>query len=72
MERVGMSELKPCPFCGGEAEIKRREFMAINHQTWYVRCRSNERCYANSQLIDFPTESEAIEAWNRRANDGER
>lgn len=57
-----MSELKPCPFCGGEAKIVKspeNEYIAI--------CR-NKQC--NASVGFFPnTRKEAIEAWNRRADD---
>ncbi|MBQ9784280.1 MAG: Lar family restriction alleviation protein [Clostridia bacterium] len=54
-------EIKPCPFCGGEAEL-------YSGGIKYVLCKE---CLATS--CDFKTEAEAIEAWNRRANDvGER
>ena len=73
-----MSELKPCPFCGGEAKT-------INHPaSWnknilvaYVRC---ETCQVNGTPFELNTNHtykdgaeyiyKAIEAWNRRATDG--
>lgn len=51
-----MIELKPCPFCGGNAYIG-------NGRTW-VRC---VECGAETGCYD--TEEEAIEAWNRRVGD---
>lgn len=47
-------EIKPCPFCGGEAELYRGGIK-------YVLCKE---CLATS--CDFKTEAEAIEAWNAR------
>lgn len=59
-----MSELLPCPFCGGEAYIigytGTRECRRINYYT--VRCR---KCMCETWEND--TEAEAIEAWNTRA-----
>jgi len=52
------SELKSCPFCGGEAVMLEIGFY------WWVRCRS---CEAESKLSN--TEGEAITAWNRRVGD---
>ena len=60
-----MTELKPCPFCGGEAKLVR---------TWHLHhiiCRS---CGANIGGIkrhpnDFRTRDEVIAAWNRRSID---
>lgn len=55
--------LKPCPFCGGEAVINYKQ--ALN--TWIVEC-SNLSCPASYMIgMDYDTEAEAIEAWNRRA-----
>jgi len=62
-----MSELKPCPFCGGEA-------ITIQEHGWWVVCADcsaevgfegmsdTSGCYGSYQ-----TEAEAIEAWNTRA-----
>lgn len=49
-----MTELKPCPFCGGEAEL-------YSGGIKYVLCKE---CLATSN--DFKTEAEAIKAWNTR------
>lgn len=62
-----MDELKPCPFCGGEAVVVYIEWCAC----YTVRCQSE---YAECGVIPgtkyFVVESEAIEAWNRRVEDG--
>lgn len=58
-----MSELKKCPFCGGEAKIRGEKY-------WQPNVRRNvicTNCFANSGW--FKTDEEAIEAWNRRVND---
>lgn len=52
-------ELKPCPFCGSEAEIWGEEDMVK------VRC-SNYECMA-SKIGWFDEPEEAAEDWNRRA-----
>lgn len=54
-----MEKLKPCPFCGSE----NIELVAGDAWPW-VRCRS---CLASSAMED--AEEDAIEKWNRRAND---
>ena len=57
-----MSEkLKPCPFCGGDAELS--DFETISK----VICK---KCGAESRLIasssKYCSDEKAIEAWNRR------
>lgn len=63
IERGGiMSELLPCPFCGGEADIKKwtsTPFAIVVCKTKDCPCSSfGTNCYNNEQ--------EAIEAWNTR------
>lgn len=48
-------ELKPCPFCGEEAEVR------YQSNLYGVRCK---KCLAT--VAAFDTEAEAIEAWNQR------
>ena len=55
-----MTELKPCPFCGGEAEI----FVSDVTDRALVYCRG---CDAQIQMK--PNEEEAIEAWNKRVGE---
>lgn len=59
-----MSDLKPCPFCGGEAIILKADQYHQFPNTHYISCRD---CTAGIGPLD--TEAEAIEAWNRRADD---
>lgn len=54
-----MTELKPCPFCGGEAQAELCGKGIFAH--WVVIC---DKCGANIQ--DNNTEYEATEAWNKR------
>ena len=55
-----MEELKPCPFCGGKAEIvDNGDFVDVSCKDY--TCRG----WANS--LDRKTKQEAIEDWNRRA-----
>lgn len=52
-------KLKPCPFCGGEAEVV--------DNGWFVdvSCKKDDcRGYANHLV--YNSEKEAVEAWNRR------
>ena len=64
-DELGSNELKPCPFCGGEAKV--------------VKAKSAARIYCTKCLMDtrmfYPTifsddvEKKAIETWNRRAKE---
>ena len=62
-------KLKPCPFCGGEAEInvdrEAVEDTEKRHWAYTVVCK---RCCATSGLTYLP--EKAREAWNRRADNG--
>lgn len=53
------TELKPCPFCGGEAE--RRESPGFHN--WWVICK---QCHTAS--VEHTTAEGAAKAWNRRAD----
>lgn len=61
-----MTELKPCPFCGGEAKL-------VN--TWnclcHIICRSCGATIGEAKRHpnDFRTRDEVIAAWNRRSID---
>ena len=61
-----MSELKPCPFCGGKAFVSARLPYFGGQKTVAVVC---ENCNASSK--NKVKEKDAIESWNRRA-DNER
>ena len=60
--------LKPCPFCGGEASVKVLEYDG-DCKVWGVFCESDlESEYSHGHFVDnYPTEAEAIAAWNTRA-----
>ena len=62
MEPSELSELKPCPFCGG-TEVKMAN-AGFNHTA--IRCQ-NDKCNAQG-LRDYDP-IKAIEAWNRRPNE---
>ena len=70
-------KLKPCPFCGGEAEVYDYEskhdiydpdtlgYVDTEYYTKYgVGC-----VLCGCIVADRNSETEAIEAWNRRATD---
>ncbi len=62
-----MDELKLCPFFGGEAFVYKRydSIFRLDPTDFTVLCKD---CNASVRHY-FQTESEAIEAWNRRTND---
>ena len=68
-------ELLPCPFCGGEAEVRKLDLDAIDEgwQIYGVWCtddlHAEERGgYQHGHYIDnYASEAEAIAAWNTRA-----
>lgn len=56
-------ELKPCPFCGGEAK-RSEETYGVTFMSW-VYCTS-----CGAQGASRHIEAEAAEAWNARATFG--
>lgn len=59
-----MTELLPCPFCGGEAEIHPSDDWDVNltGATYFIWC---DKCETRGDY--YNTEAEAIAAWNTRA-----
>lgn len=60
-----MSDLKPCPFCGGEVHIGVNKESTVRE--YFVDCLN---CHIRLYKIGykrFYTEAEAIAAWNSRA-----
>ena len=57
-----MAELKRCPFCGGRASL------ILKGGSYFVKCN----WCPGAVITDFVHQSkeEAIEAWNRRVNNG--
>lgn len=64
-----MNELKPCPFCGGDAKLVRREQkygFYPSGGTYYIHCKN---CLMTTQ--PRCKKEYVIEAWNRRADNAE-
>ena len=62
-------ELKPCPFCGGEAFLE--PYKARKGYEASIQC---SRCLCSMSTITYDDEEEAVkvvsEAWDRRADNG--
>lgn len=59
-------ELKPCPFCGGEAYIRLQPYKQI-----HIDCRHSKKCVMQPDtwlISDMPIKKQ-INAWNRRVDD---
>ena len=70
--------LRPCPFCGGEANLMSDYSSEHNHTFWQVwhDCRTNpgpiRHTYGHALSLEISTpwcasEDAAVELWNRRA-----
>ena len=75
-----MTELKPCPFCGGEAELKLKEVQNVFSDIFFVgtvKCTDNACCanmglrLAINGVINYQEKKNYLEEclkyrWNRR------
>lgn len=61
-----MSELLPCPFCGG-----RQTYRKHDGAVWLTTTNHKRGCIMRDALsfVAFDTETEAIAAWNTRHED---
>lgn len=65
-------DLKPCPFCGSEAELH------LRRATWFVKCKdcgiSGKSVEIGDSINPFPLHmvsecaEEAVKWWNRRVS----
>ena len=62
-----MSELLPCPSCGGEAELCTWYGGGEHCETVFTVMCDNDDCPMDVKTFDFHTEAEAIAAWNTRS-----
>lgn len=61
-----MPELKPCPFCGGEARL----FVNDGVRVLCTKCRASSKILVDSECYKTSAVEKVIEAWNRRADNG--
>lgn len=61
-----MSELKPCPFCGGKAQRMAWHDDNPFGKPYFIECK---KCECMTTL--YETLNQAKEAWNRRATDAD-
>lgn len=62
---MSKEKLKPCPFCGGEAEVTKGEITNV----YIVGCADKEPfsgCPVRSFTFPTKTKQQAISAWNTR------
>ena len=62
--REKLIDLKPCPFCGGEADVIEHLFHRLD-SSYGLQCK---KCKAETYQF-YESEEKAIEAWNRRAGE---
>jgi Lar family restriction alleviation protein len=60
---VNIEELRPCPFCGGEAEIIHL-YDGDNEGGSCVQCK---KCFSSGN-VEFDFKENFIKNWNRRMN----
>lgn len=70
-----MADLKPCPFCGGEAELYRmkrdgRKVMGIYHMIATIKCTGCTAQVSQAGYCEERAIKNAANMWNRRAEDG--
>jgi len=58
-----MSELKPCPFCGGEAELHGDVYSA------FIECNYCGASGGTHVSLSGNAKADAIKAWNKRHNE---
>ena len=65
---VEPTTLLPCPFCGGEAELRYHPMCMLDPRcrAWEVGCSICDARVGNTVYAIGKTRDEAVAAWNRR------
>jgi hypothetical protein len=58
-------DLKPCPFCSGQAIFEQIKGAVGDEIRWSVGCRT-DICIAFQMMANYPRRSDAAAAWNKR------
>lgn len=61
-------KLKPCPFCGGEAQLLMVGKRPNGDEEWYVSCSSEDCSLYPHSTVPYVSAEIAAKAWNRRAD----
>ena len=66
--RCGMTdELKPCPFCGGEARVNERyRGGTANRKMYWISCSACGISQQHDNTSGYRYQSKAIDRWNTR------
>ena len=60
-------KLKPCPFCGGEAQVNERYRSGTpNRKMYWVSCKACGISQQNTNVSGYRYQNKAIDRWNRR------
>lgn len=63
---IPLKKMKPCPFCGGTNIYTKQDVEGF----WYVICDERGcRTKVSNDKYPYTTETEARDAWNRRASE---
>jgi Lar family restriction alleviation protein len=65
-----MAELKPCPFCGGGAVLRRGNKDKHGYFVVCHTCGAKTAFFSDKYTSHVENKTQAIEAWNRRADNG--
>ena len=60
-----MGDLKPCPFCGGDAAL----IECSDHSTAYVTTHNSDGCAIDGHWDWHVTKLDAVKSWNTRFSD---